>query len=191
MRPIKFLSTTLALAATAATSACISPSLDDFAEAPRTLVLEEYFFGKTTAYGIFEDRFNKLRRSFKVEITGTVEDGILTLDEAFTYDDGELDRRVWSIEILGDGKYRGTAADVPGYAEGQVVGNAFNWKYKLDLKVDGKVWNVGFDDWMYLLEDDVLLNRAYVSRYGVLIGEVTISFDKRPVAQAVRQASAA
>lgn len=180
MRPLKFISTTLALAASAASSACISPNLDDFADAPRTLVLEDYFLGTTTAYGIFEDRFNKLRRSFKVDITGTVENGILTLDEAFTYDDGDLDRRVWQIEILGDGKYRGTTADVPGVALGQVVGNAFNWTYNLDLKVGDKIWNVGFDDWMYLLEDDVLMNRAYVTRYGVLIGEVTISFDKRP-----------
>jgi len=86
--------------ATAALTGCVSPTLADFDNAPRQLVLEEYFEGETVAYGIFEDRFNKLRRSFKVTITGTVEDDVLTLDERFIYDDGERDTRIWTIDIL-------------------------------------------------------------------------------------------
>ena len=171
---------TLAVATSAAvaTACATGPDLAEFDNAPRQLVLEEYFLGTTTAYGIFEDRFGKVRRSFKVDITGVVENGVLTLDERFVYDDGERDTRVWSIEILGDGEYRGTAGDVPGYATGTVTGNAFNWKYKVDLKVGDSTWNVGFDDWMYLLDDDMLINRAYVSRFGIRIGEVTIAFQK-------------
>jgi len=142
------------------------------------LVLEDYFNGKTVAYGVFEDRFGKIRRQFKVDITGTVQDGQLTLIEDFNYDDGEQDQRIWVIDILGDGKYRGTAGDVDGYAYGETGGNAFNWKYKVDLSVYGSIWKVGFDDWMYLQADNVLINRAYVTRYGIRIGKVTISFKK-------------
>ena len=65
-------------------------------------------------------------------------------------------------------------------AQGQVAGNAFNWKYKVDLKVGDSTWNVGFDDWMYLMDDNVLINRAYVTRYGIEIGQVTIAFNKSP-----------
>ena len=144
----------------------------------RTLVLEEYFRGKTSAYGIFEDRFGNVRRTFTVDITGSVDQGLLTLDERFIYDDGERVARVWMIEILGDGRYRGTTDDVPGHAEGRVDTNVFNWKYKIDLKVGNSVWNVGFDDRMYLIDDDVLINRAYVTRFGLRIGEVTIAFRK-------------
>nr|WP_070959035.1 DUF3833 domain-containing protein [Hyphomonas sp. Mor2] len=180
MRLSDLFAPTLAVATSAAvTTGCVTgPSLDDYSEAPRDLVLEDYFKGKTAAYGVFEDRFGKVRRSFKVDITGTVQNGVLTLDERFIYDDGERDTRVWEIEILGDGAYRGTAGDVPEYAEGRVVGNTFNWKYKVDLKVGDSVWNVGFDDWMYLLEDGVLINRAYVTRFGIRIGEVTIAFQQ-------------
>jgi hypothetical protein len=163
----------------AATAGCASnSSLSQFEAAPRQLVLEEYFEGNTTAYGLFEDRFGKVRRQFKVDITGVRTDGHLTLTEKFVYDDGERDTRVWEIDILGGGKYRGTAGDVPVPAEGQASGNAFNWKYKVDLKVGGSVWNVGFNDWMFLMEDNVLLNRAYVTRYGIEIGQVTIAFRK-------------
>lgn len=180
MRLSDLFAPSLAVATSAAvTTGCATgQNIAEFSDAPRTLVLEEYFEGQTMAYGVFEDRFGKVRRSFKVDITGTVEDGVLTLDERFVYDDGERDTRVWEIDILDDGAYRGTAGDVPDYAYGQVAGNAFNWKYKVDLKVGDSVWNVGFDDWMYLLEDNVLINRAYVTRFGVRIGEVTIAFQK-------------
>lgn len=166
----------MAASAVLASAGCATQSVTDFADAPRTLVLEEYFLGETTAYGVFEDRFGTVRRQFKVDITGTVEDGVLTLDERFFYDDGERETRVWTIEIIGDGRYRGTANDVPGYALGEVSGNAFNWKYKVDLNVGDDVWNVGFDDWMFLLPDGVLINRAYVTRWGIRIGEVSITF---------------
>lgn len=170
-----------ALAGVAATTAaCASSSqLEQFAEAPRQLVLEDYFAGETTAYGLFEDRFGKVRRQFKVDITGTVVGNRLTLVEKFAYDDGERDTRVWEIDILGGGQYRGMAGDVPVPAVGQASGNAFNWKYKVDLKVGGSVWNVGFNDWMFLMQDDVLINRAYVTRYGIEIGQVTIAFNKK------------
>ncbi len=167
------------LAAAASTSGCASSDrLAQFESAPRQFVLEDYFEGETTAYGLFEDRFGKVRRQFKVDITGVVDGDRLTLTEKFVYDDGERDTRIWEIDILGGGKYRGTAGDVPVPAEGQANGNAFNWKYKVDLKVGGSVWNVGFDDWMFLMPDDVLLNRAYVTRYGIEIGQVTIAFRK-------------
>lgn len=176
---VLFAPTFAAASAAALTAGCATgPSVDAYAERTPTLVLEDYFLGETTAYGIFEDRFGKLRRTFKVDITGTIEDNQLTLDERFVYDDGERQTRIWVIDILGNGQYRGTAGDVPDVATGEVSGNAFNWKYKVDLKVGDSTWNVGFDDWMYLLEDGVLMNRAYVTRWGIRIGEVTIAFQK-------------
>jgi hypothetical protein len=37
---------------------------------------------------------------------------------------------------------------------------------------------VNFDDWMWLMDDEHLLNRAYMSKYGLSIGEVIIVFKK-------------
>ena len=38
---------------------------------------------------------------------------------------------------------------------------------------------VSFDDYMWLLSDDRMLNKAYMSKFGVPLGEVTIIFEKR------------
>lgn len=152
--------------------------IDDFKEQTPTLVLEEYFLGETTAWGIFEDRFGNLKRSFKVEITGTLADGVLTLDEHFEYNDGETDRRVWHITPKGNGYYEGEAGDVIGIASGQIAGNALHWEYDLDLPVGDSIWRVHFNDWMFLLSDGVLVNKAQVTKWGIHLGTVTLFFNK-------------
>lgn len=147
--------------------------------AQQILRLETYFEGRTRAYGMFVDRFGKLRRQFQLEIEGVVAADQLTLNEHFIYDDGERVERTWRIDILGGGAYRGSAQDVVGEAEGQAVGNSFHWAYKFDLRLDEKkIWRVGFDDWFHLHGDGVLLNRAHVTRWGLRLGDLTTCFIK-------------
>ena len=140
--------------------------------------LEDYFEGKTEAWGMFHDRFGNLKRTFKVDITGTLKSDTLTLDEKFLYDDGEQDSRVWTIKILGNKQYSGTASDVVGEAKGISEGNALNWKYKLNLKVGDGTILVDFDDWMFLQDRNILMNRAEVKKWGLNIGVVSITFLK-------------
>jgi hypothetical protein len=102
-----------------------------------------------------------------------------TLDEHFTYSDGTKQRRVWTLKKIGDNRYIGTASDVIGEASGATGGNAFNWRYTLALPVDGKTYHVSFDDWMFMMDDKVMLNRAVMSKFGFRLGEVTLSFRKR------------
>ena len=79
----------------------------------------------------------------------------------------------------GPGRWKGTAADVDGEAFGEVSGNAFHWRYVLNLKVDDSTYKVAFDDWMYLLDDKTLANRSYMSKLGVELGQVTLFFRKQ------------
>ncbi len=67
-----------------------------------------------------------------------------------------------------------------GTADGQAAGNALRWSYTLRLPVDGRDIEVQFDDWMYLMDERVMLNKAVMSKFGVRLGEVTLSFTKQP-----------
>ncbi len=97
---------------------CGSMKPQDFAQKEPRFDVFEYFEGNSRAWGIFEDRFGKLRRQFTVDITGTVNDGVLTLEEDFLYDDGEQDRRVWTIRKTGEHSLSGEADDIIGTAAG-------------------------------------------------------------------------
>jgi hypothetical protein len=150
----------------------------DFSNTKPVLRIEEYFLGKTRAWGIFEDRFGNLRRQFVVDIEGNWDGESLILDEKFRYSDGETDQRIWSIKKIDEHRYEGTAADVIGVAAGEAHGNALNWRYDMDLKVGDRTLRVHFNDWMYLQPSGVLVNRARVSKFGVEIGEVSLFFQK-------------
>ena len=157
---------------------CSGMKPTDFKGTTPTLVIEEYFAGKTFAWGLFEDRFGRVRRQFTVDISGTVEGDILVLDEHFRYSDGETDRRVWKIRKTSSHTYEGLAGDVVGTARGEAYGNTLNWRYDMDLKIGDGTLRVHFDDWMFLQPSGVLLNRARVRKFGIDIGEVTLAFMK-------------
>ncbi len=156
-------------------------SLDDFQDNRPELDLFGYFEGRTEAWGMFQDRFGKVRRQFHVTIDGTVDGNMLTLDERFRYSDGGTDRRVWRIERLAGNRFQGTAGDVVGLAEGRIAGNAMNWRYQMDLKVGDGTWRVTFDDWLFLQTGGVIINRANITKWGLEIGQVTLFF-RRPAA---------
>ncbi|MFM2052703.1 MAG: hypothetical protein RL456_740, partial [Pseudomonadota bacterium] len=68
--------------------------------------------------------------------------------------------------------------DVVGEAIGRAAGPALRWQYTLRLPVDGRTWDVEFDDWMHLVDERVMLNRAVMSKFGIRLGEVTLAFHK-------------
>ncbi|KIC48150.1 DUF3833 domain-containing protein [Tateyamaria sp. ANG-S1] len=154
------------------------PSLDDEVLSDRQLNLEEFFDGRLTAYGQFQDVFGTVRRRFTVDIEGIWDGETLTLVEDFVYEDQSTERRVWTLTKTGPDSWQGTAPGVIGIAIGEEKGDTFNWQYTIDLPVPDGTLRVTFDDWMWLLSDDRLLNRAYMKRAGVDIGDVIITFEK-------------
>ena len=169
----------LATGSALALSACAGPQIADYAAETPVLDLRKYFTGTVDAWGIFTDRSGRVVKRFTVVIDCQWQGDEGVLDEAFTYSDGTLQRRVWRLKALPNGRYEGRADDVVGMATGQTKGNAFQWQYTLALPVDGKVWEVQFDDWMFLMNDRVMLNKAVMSKLGVTLGEVTLSFSRR------------
>lgn len=178
MNKLVALITTLALAW--ALMGCASaPTPADYAAEKPLLDLKQYFNGELVAHGVFTDRAGKVARRFVVQMTCSWNGNSGTLDERFTYSDGKTERRVWRLTDEGNGRYSGRADDVVGVAIGQAAGNALNWRYTLALPVDGKTYEVQFDDWMYLVDDRVMLNKAKMSKFGFGLGEVTLSFTKK------------
>jgi len=162
-----------------ALTGCGSIPVESYRDERPTLDLRRYFDGTIDAWGMFQDRSGHVIKRFQVRIDATWAGDTGTLDEHFEYSDGTRSRRVWTVTRLDAHRYRGTAADVVGEARGEAHGNALRWQYVLKLDVDGRVWEVDFDDWMYLMGDHVMLNRSVMSKFGVRLGEVTLSFRKR------------
>jgi hypothetical protein len=79
--------------------------------------------------------------------------------------------------------YEGQAEDIEGKATGSVVGNTLNWSYDIFLNIKGSNIKVHFNDWIYKQSHDLAINRAYVSKFGINIGSVTLVFLRGKTAQ--------
>ncbi|MDZ7583330.1 MAG: DUF3833 domain-containing protein [Thiobacillus sp.] len=157
---------------------CAGVSPEVYRDQQPTLDLATYFNGPLTAWGYFADRSGEVKRRFTVKMTGvwTGNEGVLT--ENFDWSDGEKSQRVWRIRKLDAHRYIGRADDVKGKATGTAYGNALQWKYTLLLPVDGKTYEVQFDDWMYQMDDTTMLNKSEMRKFGFKLGEIVISFRK-------------
>lgn len=155
------------------------PDLSDASLGGPKLDLEEYFEGHVVAHGQFQDLFGTVSRRFVVDMNGEWDGRTLTLTEDFTYSDGYREQRVWTLTKTGDDTWSGTADGVIGTALGTEKDDTFNWSYRIDLPLpDGSV-KVSFDDWMWRLDDKRVLNRAYMKKFGLDVGEVIIFFEKQ------------
>lgn len=187
MRYLRRMSRIVLVAALALAACTGKPSFNDPSLSTRDFDLERYFDGRILAHGQFQDVFGTVRRQFVVQIAGDWDGETLRLVEDFVYEDGSTEQRVWTLRKTGetteDQTWEGTAPGVIGVATGQERGDRFNWRYTIDLPVPsaegpGEPVRVTFDDWMWLLENDRVFNRAYMQRFGVNIGDVSIMFEK-------------
>lgn len=157
---------------------CATPGVDTYRNEKPVLDLRSYFNGTVDGWGMVQDRSGTVLRRFHVVIDSAWNGDSGTLDERFDWSDGKKERRVWRIDKNGD-RYTGTAADVVGTAAGEAAGNALRWAYVLRLPAEQGGYEVEVDDWMFLVDNDTLLNRSTISKFGIRFGEVTIGFRKR------------
>ena len=144
-------------------TACASTGVEQYRAETPVLDLKTYFNGTLDAWGMFQGRSGEVKKRFHVRIDARWEGDVGVLDERFSWSDGTTSTRVWTLTWQADGSFRGRADDVIGEALGEAAGNALRWRYVLALPVD----------------DKVMLNRSFMSKWGFRLGEVTLTFVKR------------
>ena len=141
--------------------------------------LEEYFNGDIKAWGIIQDGRGRVISRFDVQMVGSWEGNVGTLEEDFTYYSGNQQQRTWTITKLDERQYEGRADDIIGTASGKIEGNSVQWRYKMDIDVNGNSYRITFDDWMWLMNDSVLINRSYLKKWGFTVAELTLFMQKQ------------
>ena len=137
-----------------------------------------FFSGSFKAQGMFVDRFGQVQKRFVIDISCDTEDKQTTLHEKFTYDDGETEARSWTIIKQSEDEYSAHTDDVVGKGVGHVKGAVFKLKYDFLLTLYGRRVKVHFDDVMVKQTENTILNRAKLSKFGLVLGELFITFSR-------------
>ena len=151
---------------------------EDFKNQEPRLIIEEYLSGNVKAWGILQNRSGKVTRQFSAVLNGKWDGKQLVLDEKFNWSDGEIQTRQWQITKIDEHNYEGTAGDVVGKAKGYSYGPAFKFEYVLLVPVKGKEMKITFDDWIFMQDEKIAINRATLTKFRFKVGELTVFFKK-------------
>ena len=151
---------------------------EDFKDKKPRLIIEEYLSGEVKAWGVLQNRSGKVTRQFSAILDGKWDGKELILDETFNWDDGEVQKRQWKINKIDQHNYEGTAGDVVGKAKGFSYGPAFKFEYVLLVPVKGREIKITFDDWIFMQNEKVAINRAKMTKFGIRVADLTVVFVK-------------
>lgn len=161
-------------------TACGGPTLKHYENTDPKISMEEYFNGPIKAWGIVQDRKGHIVRRFEMDMDASWDGDTGTLIEDFDYYDGKKERRIWVIKRQEDGKYTATSEEgIIGTAKGETSGYAVRWDYDMDITVGDKTYRMTFADWMFQMRDGVVINRAYMKKFGITFAEVTLFMQKQ------------
>ena len=160
-------------------SGCGGQKIEDYKGSQPSFDLQDYFTGHIKAWGMVQDYRGRVTRRFDIVMFGAWDGDTGTLEEDFSFYDGEVQKRVWTIKRLANGSYEGAADDVLDKATGRAEGSAMRWAYRMDLPVGDKTFRLRFDDWMYRMNDGVLINRSYLKKFGFTVAELTLFMQKQ------------
>lgn len=158
---------------------CMGPKLENYEGTTPKADIKEYFNGPIKAWGIVQDWRGKVVQRFDIDLVGEWNGDKGTLTEHFEYYDGSKQERVWHITKLGNNNFEGRASDIIGAASGSTSGSAVRWNYIMDLPVGDTTYRIRFDDWMWVMNDGVLINRSYLRKFGFKVAELTIFMQKQ------------
>jgi hypothetical protein len=158
---------------------CTGDKLDQYASQQPVMDVRDYFNGPIKAWGIVQNWKGDVTDRFDITLVGAWEGDHGTLNEHFTYYDGHTQQREWKITRINDTQFEGTAGDIIGKAVGNTKGNAVRWAYVMEVPVKGSTYRFTFDDWMFRMNDGVIINRSYLRKFGFTVAELTIFMQKQ------------
>ena len=137
---------------------------------------ETWFEGRTDAYGLFES-FGRARFGFRTWLQGDRTPDGFTLRERFLYDTGERWERTWRFVREGAGAWSAAAENTvrPGRLLAQ--GSAARMAYVADMPSGGHLQRLRFDMRLNRV-GAVVQNRSDISKFGLPVGRLTMTFVK-------------
>jgi hypothetical protein len=139
----------------------------------------EYFVGQTYGAGVME-RSGRVAERFEMLAEGAFDGETLTLDETFTFADGTTFRRAWRMRSPTPGLWIAEADNVIGEVEIRVKNGVARMRYLADFPRGDSMIRLRFTQMLTPMGEDVLLNRSQLTKFGFLVGVVTVLFGKPP-----------
>lgn len=145
------------------------------ASGPR-LDIAAYFDRNLRGSGVIE-RGGEITQRFDMEVTGQVEGDRLTLRETFLFPDKPDFTRTWRLSRTAPGEWKGSAENVRGQTVIRVENGVARMAYVAEFPTDdGSTISLRFDQRLYMMEGETVINVSKLSKFLIPVGTVTVIF---------------
>jgi hypothetical protein len=133
-----------------------------------------FWTGRTTSWGVIENR-NGAPAAIVTTSTVATPDGPDALNMTqHVLTGGQDTTRTWHMRRLGNNHFQATANDMVGVAQGTASGRTFHWTWA--THPNNPATNLTMEQWMYLADNNTLMNRTIITKLGIRLAEVTEQF---------------
>lgn len=135
--------------------------------------LRKHLSGPMKSEGMIYGPRGHVASRFVAEMDGVWDEKGGVLTEDFTYaESGQTQARRWTLTFGENGRFTATAPDVIGTAQGEVSGATVRLTYRIKLLEDAGGHVLDVTDWMYLMENGVIMNRSEMRKFGIKVAEL-------------------
>jgi hypothetical protein len=136
-----------------------------------------FFDGRTQSSGVVEDRSGAPTEHIATYGDAYIDaENRLHMMQHLCMQGGEMRDRTWTLWRTGLHRFNATASDMIGTATGESDGGTFHWRWVWARSPGNPLMNVTMEQWMYGLPDRSALIRTTVSKFGIILAEVTEHF---------------
>jgi hypothetical protein len=136
-----------------------------------------FFDGHTHSWGVIEHRSGAPSERVETDSHGERDgSGRLRMVQHLSFQDGTTQQRDWTLWRSGSDRFEATANDMVGTAAGESDGNVFHWQWVLARSPGNSLMDVTMNQWMYRLQDGSVMIRSTVTKFGLILAEVSEQF---------------
>ncbi|WP_343080691.1 DUF3833 domain-containing protein [Ostreiculturibacter nitratireducens] len=128
--------------------------------------------GPILCEGVIYGPLGRVTSRFVADMDADWEGNACRMTEAFRYDSGATQDRVWTLTLGNDGVIRAEAPDLDGTGHGRQEGSAVMLRYRIRLPEDAGGHVLSVTDWMYLAPNGTIINRSQFRKFGIKVAEL-------------------
>ena len=152
--------------------------IKDYINEKPQMNFKEFFSGNLKACGIIQNWRGKIISRFDLSMNGKWQGNNGILKENFKFYDGQKKNRLWKITKESQSRFIGEADDIIGKAYCEIKGNACRSYYSMNISVGKRSYKIKFDDWLWQMNNNVVINRSYMKKFGFTVAELTMFIEK-------------
>lgn len=142
------------------------------------LDFKTFFSGDLEGWGLFLNVWGRPTQRFFIRFKAEWNGNECHLQEWFEFQDGSTLERSWHVSSVSPNRWFMTAADSIGTGYGAQKGCALHFQYQLKIPYRSRSVSLSFDDWMYAIGKDAVMNRTQIKKWGIPVAQMVLLIKK-------------